>query len=71
MSWYNTFIEHMPEWLVAIFTGTLWLSTLLLWWATRGTLKHAKGTTELDERGYRIDKKRARYHEHGNATDVS
>jgi hypothetical protein len=41
---------------VAIFTGTLWLSTLLLWWATRGTLKHAKETTELDERGYRIDK---------------
>ena len=53
---------------MAIFTGTLWLSTLLLWWATRGTLKHAKETTELDERGYRIDKKRARYHEHGNGT---
>jgi hypothetical protein len=52
MNWYDTFFEHMPEWFVAIFTATLWLSTLGLWWATRGTLKHAKETTELLQRAY-------------------
>lgn len=29
--WYDTFFEHTAEWLIALFTGTLWYSTHRLW----------------------------------------
>jgi hypothetical protein len=40
-------VDHIPEWLIALFTGTLWWSTRRLWIATRNTLRHTQGTTEV------------------------
>ena len=44
--------DHIPEWLIALFTGTLWWSTRRLWIATKETLKHARDTTEVLQRAY-------------------
>jgi hypothetical protein len=46
------FFDHIPEWLIALFTFTLWWSTRKLWIATRDTLKHTQGTTEIIQRAY-------------------
>jgi len=48
----KTLIDHTPEWLIAIFTGTLWWSTRKLWVSTRNTLKHAQETAERQLRAY-------------------
>jgi hypothetical protein len=53
-TWYSYFTDHAPEWLVALFTGTLWWSTRRLWRVTNATLKHAEKTAERQLRAYVI-----------------
>jgi len=58
-TWYHTFVEHMPDWFVAIFTGLLAIvtyrlvsSTNKLWDAGERQLKLAADTSQRQLRAY-------------------
>ncbi len=50
--WYDTFLNHPTEWLLALFNGLLVLYTYRLWIATRDLVEGAENTAKRQLRAY-------------------
>jgi hypothetical protein len=52
--WYDTFLDHTAEWLIAIFTGTLWWSTRKLWLAGERQLRLIEANAAEQSHGMKV-----------------